>query len=57
MQLSREYFDMRMDVIKDDVCHPMAGIYSDEDWKEFKDMCDADTVLAFELPCHGAKAI
>ena len=37
-QLSREYFDQRMDLLRDEICHPLAGIYTDQDWAAFKDV-------------------
>eukprot|EP00892_Ulva_mutabilis_P006303 jgi/Ulvmu1/4044/UM019_0021.1 len=36
-QLTREYFDARMELLRDEICHPLAGIYTDEDWVAFKD--------------------
>lgn len=34
----RENFDERMDSMREDIYHPLAGIHSDEDWQELKDM-------------------
>lgn len=37
-QLKREYFEERMNALRDEICHPLAGIYTDEDWAEFKEV-------------------
>lgn len=35
--MSREHFDERMEAMRDEIYHPMAGIHSEEDWQELKD--------------------
>lgn len=37
-QLSREWFEARMELLRDEICHPLAGIHTDEEWAAFKDV-------------------
>lgn len=37
-QLSWEFFERRMDLLREEICHPLAGIYTDEDWAAFKEV-------------------
>lgn len=36
--MSWEFFERRMDALREEICHPLAGIYTDEDWAAFKDV-------------------
>lgn len=45
-QMSRGYFDQRMDLLRHQICHPLAGIYTDEEWAAFKDVYDVLLALA-----------
>jgi hypothetical protein len=38
-QMQPEYVSAELDLNRKQICHPLAGIYSDDDWKEFKDEC------------------
>lgn len=50
--MSRESFDERMESMRDDIYHPMAGIHSEEDWQELKDMYGS--LLTFFCVCMGS---
>lgn len=42
--MSRENLDARMEAMRDELYHPLAGIHSEEDWQEHKDRCGACAV-------------
>lgn len=45
-QMQPEYISAQLDLNRKHFCHPLAGIYSDDDWKQFKDEC------AFHFAAH-----
>jgi hypothetical protein len=49
-QLGPEHFNQRMDDLREDICHPMAGIFDDEDWEDFKRMYVR--ILSSKLCCQ-----
>jgi hypothetical protein len=42
-QLSPEAISEQLERDRDVICHPLAGIYSDEEWEEYKAECAART--------------
>lgn len=38
-QLQPEHVKARLDEVRETLCHPLAGIYTDAEWEAYKDEC------------------